>query len=174
MNSKLVCISVAAIFVTACSSAPVAVKPQTQAPKAPVAAQKISPAPAVAAPEVLDAFHDPKNPLSRHVVYFDYDTDQVNPGYMDVIRAHGDYVAMNPSVNVTLTGGADDRGSHEYNLALGQKRAAAVRNIMALLNVPDSRLETVSVGKEMPVCEGEDEGCRSLNRRVEIGYGKIE
>ena len=118
----------------------------------------------------LDPFEDPANPLSRRIIYFDFDQSTVRPEFVDVINAHGRYLARNKSSSVRLEGHADERGSREYNIGLGERRAQAVRRMLKLQGVSDSQITTVSYGEERPVDEGHSESSWSANRRVEIVY----
>lgn len=107
---------------------------------------------------------------TSHTVYFDYDSFVVRADARPVLEAHARFLQANSQRKVTLEGHTDERGGREYNLALGQKRAEAVRRALTLLGVPDSRIEAVSYGKEKPAAEGQDEAAFAKNRRVEIRY----
>ncbi len=113
---------------------------------------------------------DPNSLLSNRVVYFDYDQSVILQPDRPIIEAHGRYLADNPGATITLEGHADERGSREYNIALGEARANAVRQLMALLGASGSQVRTVSYGEERPAVEGHDESAWSQNRRVEIIY----
>jgi peptidoglycan-associated lipoprotein len=104
------------------------------------------------------------------VVYFDYDSFELKPEAQPVIEAHARFLRANSSRRVSLEGHTDERGGREYNVALGQKRAEAVRRALGLLGVADNQLEAVSFGKEKPAATGSDEAAWSQNRRVEIAY----
>ncbi len=104
------------------------------------------------------------------LVYFDYDSFELKPESQSVIDAHARFLRANPSRRVSLEGHTDERGGREYNLALGQKRAEAVRRALALLGVADGQMEAVSFGKEKPAMPGTDEASWAQNRRVEIAY----
>ena len=107
---------------------------------------------------------------TAHVVLFDYDSFVVRADARPVIESHARFLQGNKQRKATLEGHTDERGGREYNLALGQKRAEAVRRALTLLGVPDSQLEAVSYGKEKPAAEGSDELSLAKNRRVEIRY----
>ena len=107
---------------------------------------------------------------TTHVVLFDYDSFVVRADARPVIEAHARFLQANKQRKAMLEGHTDERGGREYNLALGQKRAEAVRRALTLLGVPDSQLEAVSYGKEKPSAEGSDELSLAKNRRVEIRY----
>lgn len=107
-------------------------------------------------------------PLSLRVVYFDYDSIAIRPEFQSLIEAQAKLLKMDKSRKVAIEGHTDERGGREYNLALGQKRAEAVRNAMSLLGVPESQVEAVSFGKEKPAVQGSDESSMAKNRRAEI------
>lgn len=113
----------------------------------------------------------PDDPLNQRVVYFDYDSSSLTPESQRVVEAHASYLAGNPGVSVVLEGHADERGTREYNIALGEERAKSVGRLMQVLGVSESRIQNVSYGEERPAALGSDEGSWSLNRRVEILYG---
>lgn len=104
------------------------------------------------------------------VVYFDFDSYVVKPEFQNLIDAHAKYLLANKSRKMAIEGHTDERGGREYNLALGQKRAEAVRRAMGLLGVSDSQVEAVSFGKEKPAATGSDEASMALNRRAELNY----
>ncbi len=107
---------------------------------------------------------------TTRIVYFDYDSFVIRSEFLPVLEAHAKFLKTNPSMRVSLEGNTDDRGGREYNLALGQKRAEAVRTALARLGVADSQMEAVSFGKEKPAVVGGSEEAMSKNRRTEISY----
>jgi peptidoglycan-associated lipoprotein len=109
-------------------------------------------------------------PAVAKVVYFEYDSIVIKPEFQTIIEAHARFIKLNKSRKVALEGHTDERGGREYNLALGQKRAEAVKNALSLLGVPEVQLEAVSFGKEKPAASGVDEVALSKNRRAEISY----
>jgi peptidoglycan-associated lipoprotein len=113
---------------------------------------------------------DPNNVLSKRSVYFEFDSFVVEDKYKAIIESHAKYLAGNKQAKVTLQGHTDERGSREYNIALGQKRAEAVKRVMVLMGASDVVIETVSYGKEKPKREGHDEAAWAENRRVDIVY----
>ncbi|WP_347987124.1 peptidoglycan-associated lipoprotein Pal [Methylomonas sp. AM2-LC] len=115
-------------------------------------------------------FSDPNNPLSKQTIYFELDSSQVKQEYVPVVAAHANYLASHPSQRVILAGNADERGSSEYNIALGEQRAKAVERMMRTQGVNASQLEIVSYGEEKPAVAGHNESAWSMNRRVEVGY----
>jgi peptidoglycan-associated lipoprotein len=104
------------------------------------------------------------------IVYFDFDSYVVKPEFQSAIEAHAKYLSANKSRKTAVEGHTDERGGREYNLALGQKRAEAVRRALGLLGVTDSQVEAVSFGKEKPAAVGSDEESMAKNRRAEINY----
>lgn len=104
------------------------------------------------------------------VIYFDYDSYTVKPDYQSVIDQHARFLQSRPNARLVLEGNTDQRGSREYNLALGQKRAEAVRRSLGLLGVSDGQMEAISYGKEKPAVQGGSEDARAQNRRVELSY----
>ncbi|MCG6970579.1 MAG: peptidoglycan-associated lipoprotein Pal [Gammaproteobacteria bacterium] len=118
----------------------------------------------------MDPFEDPNNLLSQRVVYFDFDSSAIRDDALPVIRAHADYLASNSQVNFTLEGHADERGTREYNLALGERRADAVRRLLIANGVSPAQVRVVSYGEERPAVLGHDESAWSMNRRAELVY----
>jgi peptidoglycan-associated lipoprotein len=104
------------------------------------------------------------------VIYFDYDQADIKPEFNDLLTAHGRQLVANPSMNLRLEGHTDERGSREYNIGLGERRAQAVRRVLQLQGVSASQLTTVSYGEERPAQTGSDEESWRLNRRVELVY----
>jgi peptidoglycan-associated lipoprotein len=141
--------------------APAATAPGTPTPTAQPTAMQ---------PVVGNPLRDPNNILSKRSVYFDYDSNVVKDEFRNLIQAHTRYLIDNKNAHVRLEGSTDERGSREYNLALGQRRADAVKKIMVVLGVPETRLETISFGEEKPKAPGHDESAWSQNRRTDIVY----
>lgn len=108
--------------------------------------------------------------LANRVIYFDFDSSDVKSDYNDLITAHARYLSSNPTIRVRLEGNTDERGSREYNIGLGERRAQAVRRALMLQGVSESQLTTVSYGEERPAITGHTEDAWSKNRRVEIVY----
>ena len=107
---------------------------------------------------------------TNRVVYFDYDSFAIRPEFQSVIEAHARFMKSDKNRKVVLEGHTDERGGREYNLALGQKRAEALRRALSLLGVSDTQLEAVSFGKEKPAAMGTTEAALEKNRRAEISY----
>lgn len=104
------------------------------------------------------------------IIYFDFDSYVLKPEFQSIVDAHAKYLIANKSRKMAIEGHTDERGGREYNLALGQKRAEAVRRALGLLGVTDSQVEAVSFGKEKPAVSGSDEASMAKNRRAEINY----
>jgi peptidoglycan-associated lipoprotein len=117
-----------------------------------------------------DSLNDPKGILTKRSVYFDYDQYIVKDEFKSLVEAHAKFLSANKGRKIVIQGNTDERGGREYNLALGQKRAEAVRKSLALLGVPDTQLEAVSFGKEKPKELGSDEAAWAENRRADIVY----
>lgn len=115
-------------------------------------------------------FEDPNNPLSKHTIYFEFDKSDIRPEDREIVLAHARYLAQHTDKKVVLEGHADERGSREYNIALGERRAKAVSQLMLLQGVAKSQVDVISFGEERPVALGHDESAWSMNRRVEITY----
>lgn len=117
-----------------------------------------------------DPLNDPTSILSKRSVYFDLDSYVVKDEFKPVVEAHAKYLIAHSDRKVIIQGNTDERGGSEYNLALGQKRAEAVRRALALLGVSDAQMEAVSFGKEKPKAAGSNEAAWAENRRSDIAY----
>jgi peptidoglycan-associated lipoprotein len=118
-----------------------------------------------------DPTKDPNNILYKRSVYFDYDSNAVKDEFRPVVQAHSKHMTADKrDAKIRIEGNCDERGSREYNLALGQRRAEAVKKVMTVLGVQDGRIETVSFGEEKPQSQGHDEGAWAQNRRADIKY----
>ena len=109
--------------------------------------------------------------LSKRSIYFDFDSFVVKDEYRPVLEAHAGYLASKRGARVILQGNADERGSREYNLALGQKRAEAVRRALTLVGATDAQIEAVSFGEESPAVAADTEAAYAENRRTDVVYG---
>jgi len=113
---------------------------------------------------------DPKSKLAQRSIYFDLDKYDVKDEYRDLVASHAKYLVANRGFKVLLQGNTDERGSREYNLSLGQKRAEAVKRSLVLLGAKEDQIESVSLGEEKPKNAGHDESAWSENRRADILY----
>jgi len=120
--------------------------------------------------DVDDPLNDPSSVLANRSIYFDLDSYVVRDEYKSVIDAHGKYLVSRPDRKIFVQGNTDERGGSEYNLALGQKRADAVRRALAQQGVAESQMEAVSYGKEKPKAQGSNEEAWKENRRADILY----
>ena len=115
-------------------------------------------------------WNDPKSPLFEKSVYFGLDEYTVETKYQKMLSAHAGYLKANPKQKIIIQGNTDERGTAEYNLALGQRRSEAVRKSLNLMGVSDGQMEAVSFGKEKPIAEGNNEAAWAENRRADIVY----
>jgi peptidoglycan-associated lipoprotein len=113
---------------------------------------------------------NPDSVLADRTIYFEYDSSEVRESAQAIIEAHAAYLSDHPNAQITLEGHADERGSREYNVALGEQRAVAVRRLMTLLGATSQQIRTISYGEERPVATGHGESSWHLNRRVEVIY----
>lgn len=113
---------------------------------------------------------NPNSPLYNKVVYFDFDKSDIRSEFVDTLRAHAGYLNTNRSANVTVEGHADERGSREYNIGLGERRAYAIKRFLEAEGVSGGQVNTISYGEERPAVEGSTESSWSQNRRGVLGY----
>lgn len=113
---------------------------------------------------------DPSSPLSNRVVYFEYDSSSVRAQDMPILEAHAEYLGKNPNVTIRVEGHTDERGSREYNLALGESRALSIRQILMLQGASTQQFRVTSFGEERPAVDGGGESAWSQNRRAELVY----
>jgi peptidoglycan-associated lipoprotein len=180
LNKKLLGSLLLAMALSACKSTPMVDKPAAVEDKSPSAAAAAPAAPAAdsgadtsgvqAAAVSGNPLTDPNNILSKRAVYFDFDKDTVREEFRPLIEAHAKYLAEHGSAKVILQGNADERGTREYNLSLGQRRSVSVKKSLNLLSAQDKQIETVSYGEEKATPNCKDEACHQLNRRVDIVY----
>ena len=118
----------------------------------------------------VSALKDPNNILSKRSIYYDFDKFDVRAEYRGLVEAHAKYLRENPAARMLIQGNADERGSREYNVGLGQRRSDGVKKMMGLLGVRDAQIESVSLGEEKPQAEGHNEEAWAKNRRSDILY----
>ncbi|MDH5540805.1 MAG: peptidoglycan-associated lipoprotein Pal [Rhizobacter sp.] len=154
-------------------AAPAIAAPSTPLPAAPMSAAPTA-APSSQVATVMLAPHlDPKSAISTtRSVYFDFDDFSIRSEFAPLIEQHGKYLASKPALAIKIEGNADERGSPEYNLALGQKRAEAVLKALRVYGVKDAQMEAVSWGEERPVATGHNEAAWALNRHADLMYPK--
>jgi peptidoglycan-associated lipoprotein len=177
MNAKLNLLSIALVLGTlaGCSSTPMkeaAAPAESVATAAPAAPAPMAPPAESAVAKVTIPDHlDPNSAIRRdHSVFFEFDKYTIQSNYVAVVDRHAKYLVAHPSLSIKIEGNADERGGREYNLALGQKRADAVKQALKLAGVKEDQMESVSFGKEKPVALGHDEAAWSQNRRADIAY----
>ncbi len=161
------------LLLTACGSQPPAPE------QSPSGVESRTPAPAPAPttskiesfdPMSVAALKDPRSPLSKRSVYFDFDSYVIKDEFQTLLTTHAKFLAANSSMKMLIQGNADERGSREYNLALAQKRADAVKKALALLGIAEGQMESVSLGEEKPACTESTEECWAQNRRGDMLY----
>lgn len=166
--SRMFAVAATCLLVAACSSTPTTAPPSdTQAKAAPAATTPVA-EPVQTGESESQRIQRIVAALSANSVFFDYDNYQIKPEYRDLLKKEFDLLKSSPSLALTLEGNADERGSTEYNLALGQKRAETVKRALVLLGVPEAQLEAISFGKEKPRAACHEERCWADNRRVDF------
>jgi peptidoglycan-associated lipoprotein len=178
MRKNILAAATLALLLAACAEEPPA-PVENRPPPAPVTKQE-TPAAApttapVAAPTAEDEYalsqlKNPRSILSKRSIYFDFDQFVVKDEFKPLIEAHAKMLVRNPGTKMLIQGNADERGSREYNLALGQKRAEAVKKLLIVLGAKETQIEAVSLGKEKPRCTESNEACWSQNRRDDMLY----
>ena len=164
-----------ASLLSACASDPattqtsVPVEDRTQTAQVPKT-QPVDTRPLAPSSQSANPLKDPNNVLSKRSVFYDLDSFDVKAEYKAMIEAHGRYLADNPKVKLLLQGNTDDRGSREYNLSLGSKRAEGVKKMFSVLGAKEEQMEAVSFGEEKPRADCAEESCWSQNRRTDIVY----
>ncbi len=118
----------------------------------------------------IAALTDPNNILSKRSVFFDFDSYVIKPEAKALVEAHARFLVQNPQMKMLIQGNTDERGSREYNIALGQKRADVIRQALTLLGARDAQIESVSLGEEKPRCDDASEACYAQNRRGDMLY----
>lgn len=184
-NKKVLGSLLLAVMLTACKSTPMVDKPAGVEDKSPKTSTTQPAKPADGSADtsgvkevVIDSsanngnnpLKDPNNILSKRNIYFDFDSDAVKAEFRPLIEAHAKYLLANSNAKMILQGNADERGTREYNLSLGQRRAVSVKKSFNLLGVQDKQIETVSFGEEKATPNCADENCHQANRRVDIAY----
>ena len=158
-------------FLAACASQDVKEQPKAAVEDKTVAAAHAADTKSAGQAAVAgNPLKDPNNILSKRSVYFDFDKDVVKDEFKPMVEAHAKYLQAHGDAKVTLQGNTDERGSREYNIALGQRRADSVKKVMSVLGVGDKQIETVSFGEEKPRKDCHDESCWQENRRADVVY----
>ncbi len=118
----------------------------------------------------VNPLKDPNNILSKRSVYYDFDKFDIKDQYRPIVEAHAKYLQSHPDAKMLIQGNCDERGSREYNVALGQRRAEGVKKMLTLLGAKDTQIEAVSLGEEKPRAQGHDEAAWAENRRSDMLY----
>lgn len=164
---KLIISIVLVNLLAACASEP---KKEEAAPAPKAEAPKTAPAKAAAAE--VDPLDDPHSILAGRSTYYPFDVSVVQEEDKPLVQAHAKYLSEHPGRRVRLEGNCDERGSNEYNLGLGQRRADGVRKMLEAGGARDSQLESVSYGEEKPRCTDHNEACWKQNRRTDLNYAR--
>jgi len=177
--TRIILAAAVAVLLAACQStpdtqAPAGVEDRTPGDK-PTTVKPIPPSgppgAAITDPSKDPRLKDPANILSKRSIYFDFDSDAIKVEFVPLVEAHAGFLRQYKTAKMLIQGNADDRGSREYNLGLGQRRADAVKKRLVLLGATESQIESVSLGEEKPVCTQQTEECWARNRRADILYG---
>ncbi|HEU0220249.1 MAG TPA: peptidoglycan-associated lipoprotein Pal [Gallionella sp.] len=165
---KLIISIVLVNLLAACASE----KPKEVAPAPAPKAEAPKPAAAPAPKAEVDPLNDPNSILAGRSTYYPFDVSVVQEADKPLVQAHAKYLAEHPNRKVRLEGNCDERGSNEYNLGLGQRRADGVNKMLALGGAKADQLESVSYGEEKPRCTDHNEACWKQNRRTDLNYAK--
>ena len=160
-TKRLLLIGAAALLAAACASTPLEDKKD-----APITDKSTSGATTTQS----DPLMDPNSPLAKRSIFFDFDSFVVKSEFQPIVETHGKFLSSNKGRRIVIEGNTDERGSREYNLALGQKRAEAVKSRLQLLGATDAQMEAVSFGEERPKATGGTEDAWAQNRRADIVY----
>ena len=176
----IITIMTSLLMVAGCSTTPEdqsAAKVEERKPPAgkpgaqPVERPKIAAVDVTTKKDPATALKDPSSILSKRTILFEYDRFDIKDEYRPLVEAHAKYLRENPNAKMLIQGNADERGSREYNVALGQRRSDNVKKMLILLGARDAQVESVSLGEEKPACGEHNEGCWAKNRRGEMLYG---
>ena len=169
MRKSLIAIAVVA-GLYGCASTKTDEAPAAPEPTSSATPQSATPTPTGARSSSGQPVGDPRASLAKRSVYYEFDKYDVKAEYRPLVEAHAKYLRENSSAKIRIEGNADERGSREYNLALGQRRAEAVKRVMTVLGADGARIETISYGEEKPKSPGHDEAAWAENRRADIRY----
>jgi len=178
MKNLLAVVSIVALL-AGCASTPVEEPKAAVEDRTPTTTTTIPPRQSVPtvtptqprADQVPNVLKDPNNILSKRSIYYDYDKYDVKEDYKALLQAHARYLTQNRNAKMLIQGNCDERGSREYNIALGQKRADGVKKLLLLMGAQENQLESVSLGEEKPRCTENTEACYAQNRRGDMLYG---
>jgi len=160
------------LLLSACTTTPESQAPAKVEERAakPPSAVDTKPIASVDLTKGANPLKDPNNILSKRSIFYDYDKFDVRAEYRGLVEAHAKYLRDNPGMRMLIQGNADERGSREYNIGLGQRRSDGVKKMMTLLGVRDNQIESVSLGEEKPMDDGHSEAAWAKNRRSDILY----
>jgi peptidoglycan-associated lipoprotein len=150
--------------------APVSVEERAAKPPAAVETKPITRVDLTSKPAPGSPLKDPNNILSRRSIYYDYDKYDIKDEFRPLVEAHAKYLRENPGAKMLIQGNADERGSREYNVGLGQRRSDSVKRALTILGAKENQIESVSLGEEKPVCAEHAEDCWAKNRRADMLY----
>ena len=176
MRAMFCVLSAASLALASCATEepkPAAQAPVETKPGAPqtVETQPVKPVtPGKPGGSPFAALKDPNNILSKRTIYFDFDKFEVKDEYRSLVEAHAKFLRENRSAKMLIQGNADERGSREYNVGLGQRRSDAVKKMLTLLGAREDQIESVSLGEEKPACSEHSEECWAKNRRDDMLY----
>lgn len=174
MKNLMIAVLLVNLLAACASQKPVApveeTKPAPVVEAKPIVAPAPVTAPATVEPVAVDPLNDPNSLLAKRSMYYPFDVYAVQNADKPAVQAHAKYLAEHPDRTVRLEGNADERGSNEYNLALGQRRADGVKNMLILGGAKSSQIETASYGEEKPRATGHEEASWSQNRRTDLIY----
>ena len=176
MRLAIIAILAAAAVAAGCATTPeqqppASVEERAAKPPAAVETKPIARVDLTSKPAPGNPLKDPNNILSKRSIYYDFDKFDIKDEFRSLIEAHAKYLRENPGAKMLIQGNADERGSREYNVGLGQRRSDSVKKMMTLLGVKETQIESVSLGEEKPACSEHSEGCWAKNRRDEMLYG---
>ena len=168
--------AIAALLASCATSTPPATEPAAQpgSPQAPARQAQPPVAQPVQQAARVNPLNDPNNILSKRSVYYDFDKSDIKPEFNALVEAHARYLRDNSGARMTIEGNCDERGSREYNVALGQRRSEVVKKAMTLLGAREQQIESVSFGEEKPKASGHDESAWSQNRRSDVVYSRAQ
>ena len=171
-KTLLSAIVLALVYGCASTPAPESKPAEPQAsPAAPAAPPAAAVKPIEPAAVQTDPLKDPNSGLAKRSVFYDFDKYDVKDEYRPTLQAHGKYLAEHRNSKMLIQGNCDERGSREYNIALGQRRSEGVKRLLVLMGATESQVEPVSLGEEKPRCTEHAEGCWQQNRRSDMLYG---
>ena len=169
-KTLLAALGMALVYGCASTPTPESKSAEPQASPAPPAPPPVGVKPLAPSAVQGDPLKDPNSPLAKRSIFYDLDKYDVKDEYRPLVQAHGRYLSEHRSAKMLVQGNCDERGSREYNIALGQRRSEGVKRMLVLMGATDSQVEPVSLGEEKPRCTEHTETCWSQNRRSDMLY----